>query len=91
MSPPSRLGFALNEEQHAILEFMAPAHGEGLTLAHDIAASVGITPRAMGAKLGGLERKGLVRRRVFRKRSSMRTDHLYGWEITDAGWDAVAR
>jgi len=79
------------DEQRHILDFMAPAYGEGLTLAHDIATGMDIAPRAMGQKLRALERRGLVRRRIARKRSSMRSDHLYGWELTDAGWDVISR
>lgn len=75
----------LTHEQRRILEFMTPAYGEGLTLAHDIAVECGFAPRAAGAKLRALERRGLVVRRVARKRASMMSDHLYGWEITDEG------
>jgi DNA-binding MarR family transcriptional regulator len=79
----------LTVEQWKILDFMAPAAGEGLTLAHDIASDLGIAPRAMGAKLRALESRGLVHRAIARKRASMRCDHLYGWELTERGLDEV--
>lgn len=81
---------SLTEEHKRILDFLAPAYGEGLTLAHDIASDLDIAPRAMGAKLRGLERLGLVERKVARERPSMRSDHLYGWQLTERAAELVA-
>lgn len=78
----------LTAEQKRILDFLAPADGEGLTLAHDIAYDLDIPPRAMGAKLCALEQRGLVRRRIVTRAKTPRQSHLYGWEITVEGWDA---
>lgn len=73
----------LTNEQRAILEFLAPAHGEGLTLAHDIAGDIGCSPRGIGSRLRALENRGLVESRTA-------VDNLCGWEITVEGWDAIA-
>lgn len=75
-------------EQRAILARLLLTDGKGAVLARDVAADCGIAPRSMGAKLSGLEHRGLARRRLIRK-GTPRSDSLYGWEITDAGRAAL--
>jgi DNA-binding IscR family transcriptional regulator len=73
----------LTELQRRILYFLAPAEGEGLVLAHDIAVELGVSPRGMGQRLEGLRRRGYLRRHLVKEA------RLHGWEITDLGWKMV--
>lgn len=73
------------EMERRIIDFIALADGEGLTLAHDIAAELDLAPRGMGFRLRALERKGLIERKIARRRPSLNSDHLYGWRLTPKG------
>lgn len=78
----------VNENERAILEFLALADGEGLTLAHDIASEVGVTPRSMGARLYALETCGFVKRGLVRKPGRYGR-RFHGWVITEAGSEVL--
>jgi hypothetical protein len=75
--------------QRAILEFLSLADGEGAVLAYDIAGGLGLSPRGMGGRMGGLWQRGLVERVVVRPAPSPRSDALIGWQLTSLGRTAL--